>query len=257
MVKDIYAKPFYRVFFTIAEMRGPRLKDVADCCRLPRSRTRQILNRLIASGLVQEDRMRFYATKDGITEIARHSRNRFQSVKGLVSPAPASGQAKAPILDKRETAVNQVHRHFKLSGFAVADGRRMGIGALNDPTPWFPDLWVSIPAEPVSHKAVLNAVLVEPSTRSDSAAKTIIRDYRSANIHDPQEHPLLVIARDEAAADLFWRAGDDLIMMVAAYVAFRKGPHSGPASVWRYRGQVADVNRLAQLTLTIPLTQST
>ena len=246
MAGIIDTKPSYRVFSAITEMHGPQLSDLADCCRLPRSDTRRILNKLIASGLVQEVQRRFYATNGGVAEVARHNRSHFQSVKRLIASAPASGRTNTPILDKRDRAVNQAHRHFQAEGFGVYNGRRMGIGLLGQ---WFPDLWVNIRAESVGHKPVWHAVLVDPSTRSLNAIKTILRDYRSAWILDPEEFPLLVIARDEVAAEHFRQAGDDLTVMIAPYKAFLKGPHSGPDSVWRYRGQVADVNRLAEIML--------
>ncbi len=254
MVENIDTRPGYRVFAAVVEMRGPRLSDVANSCGLPTSRTRLILNGLVASGLVDEFVRRFYVAEGGVAKVARHNRNHVQSVKRLITSAPTSGETNAPILDKRDKAVNQAHLRFQLQGFGVGDGRRMGIGGLRDPKLWFPDLWVNIRADIVAVPFVLHAVLVDPSTRSNSAVKTILRDFRSAAIRDPKEHPLLVIVRDEAAAKLFERVGDDLNMMVATHGAFLTGDHSGPGSVWRYRGQIADVDRLARLTLDKPLT---
>ena len=254
MAKIIDSIPGYRVFSAVTDMRGPRLSEVADCCRLPPSRTRRILNELIASGLAQEVQDRFYATKAGIAKVARHNRSHFQSVKRLIASVPASGRTNTPILDKRDRAVNQAHRRFQAEGFGVYNGRRMGIGRFGNSRPWYPDLWVDIQAEPVSCQAVLHAVLVDPSTQLPSAIKTILRDCRNAWELGQEEFPLLVLARDEAAAEHFRPAGDDLTVMIAPYRAFLKGPHSGPDSIWRYRSQVADVNHLAQLMVSGPST---
>ena len=248
MAGIIDTRPGYRVFAAVTAMRGPRLSDVARSCGLPTSRTRRILNEMLASGLVHEVGQRFYVANDGFTAIARHDRNHYQSVRGSVLQAPASGKTKTPMLEKRDKAVNQVYLRFQDDGCDVADGRRMGIGGLRDQAPWFPDLWVDIPADARNDTMVLHAVLVDPSTRSESAVKAILREFRSAKNRDPQEPPLLVIARDETAAELFQLVGDDLTMMVATYGVLLKGDHSGPGSVWRYCGQVADVNNLAQLT---------
>ena len=245
MAAVIDTKPGYRVFAAVTAMRGPRLSDLASACRLPASVTRQILDRLLASGSVHEVDQRYYVSKVGFTAIARHNRSHHQSVKPRVTQAPVSNKTKAPVIEKRDKAVNLVYRRFQEDGLDVWDGRRMGVGALTDTAPWFPDLWVNIRADAGRHRFVLRAVLVEPSTHSESAVKIILRVFRSAQKEDPQKPPLLVIARDEAGAELFQRVGDELVMMVATYGEFLKGDLSGPNSVWLYRGQRADVDRLA------------
>lgn len=254
MAAVIDTKPGYRVFAAVTAMRGPRLSDLASICRLPTSVTRQILDRLLASGWVHEVDQRYYVSKDGFTAIARHNRNHHQSVKPRVTQAPVSNKTKALVIEKRDKAINLVYRRFQEDGLDVWDGRRMGVGALTDSAPWFPDLWVNIRADAGRHRFVLHAVLVEPSAHSESAVKTRLRDFRTAYLMDPEERPLLVVARNETAAERFWRAGDELVMMVATYGEFLKGDLSGPNSVWRYRGERADVDRLALLVLNRPLT---
>ncbi len=253
MAGIIDTRPGYRVFCAVAGMRGPLLSDVARFCGLPPSRTRQILNEMLETGLVCAVNRRLYLTDQGAAALARQNRIHHQSVRPLVTRAPASGTTPAPVLQKRDASINQVHQRFQGEGFRVRDGRRLGIGPLRYLPPWFPDLWVEIALDVDRGPFVLHAVLVDPSVESESAIKTRLRDFRSAYLMDPEERPLLVIARNETAAERFWRAGDELVMMVATYGAFLKGDLSGPNSVWRYRGEWADVDRLALLALNRPL----
>ena len=249
MAVVVDTRPGYRVFCAVAEMRGPRLSDVARSCGLPTSRTRRILNVMLKTGLVCAANRRFYLTGRGVATVARQNRRHHQSVRPLVTQAPASGGTPAPVLEKRDTAINRVHQRFQSEGFRVGDGRRLGIGPLTSLRPCFPDLWVEIALDVDRGPFVLHAVLVDPSVESESAIKTRLRDFRGAYLTDPEERPLLVIARNETAAERFWRAGDELVMMVAMYGEFLKGDLSGPNSVWLYRGQRADVDRLALLVL--------
>lgn len=245
MTAFIDTKPGYRVFCEVDAQHGPRLSDLASSCGLPGSRTKKILTQLIESGDVRVVDKRFYLAGGGINRIARYNRSHHQAVTKSITPAPAPGGAKSVILDKHDDAVNKVVRRFQDKGFDVWDGRRMGIGAVADPELWFPDLWVNIDA--LRDRSVLHAVRVDPSTQSGNPAKEIVRDYRRAASRDPVDRPLLLIARDAAAAELFGRAGDDLYMMVTHLGEFFDGNDYGRRSELRYDGRVWDIRHLARM----------
>ena len=245
MTAFIDTKPGYRVFCEVAAQRGPRLSGLARSCGLPRSLTRQILDEQILAKEVCEVDKRFYLDDGGITFIARHNQNRHQTVRKSITLAPAPDEAHSAIQEKHDGAVNKVLRRFRNKGFDVWDGRRMGIGAVEDPKPWFPDLWVNIHA--VRDQFILHAVRVDPSTRCETRAKEIIREYRRAASSDPVRRPLLLIARDAAVADLFGRAGDDLDMMVTHLREFFDGDHPDHRTQWLYHGKVWGIYDLARM----------
>ena len=85
MTAVIDTKPGYRVFCEVVAQRGPRLSDLARTCGLPRSRTKEILNELIESGDVRCVDKRYYVRNNGITRIAHHNLNYYQTVSSVVT----------------------------------------------------------------------------------------------------------------------------------------------------------------------------
>ena len=85
MTAVIDTKPGYRVFCEVAAQRGPKLSDLARTSGLPRSRTKEMLKEVIESGDVRCVDTRYYVGNNGITKIAHHSMNYYQTVSSVVT----------------------------------------------------------------------------------------------------------------------------------------------------------------------------
>ena len=83
----------------------------------------------------------------------------------------------------------------------MGDGRRMGIGRPTDKQQWCPDLWVRIPVR--ERAFVWHAALVDPSTQAENVIREILRNYRHALRRDRDDRALLIVCRDDAAAQTF------------------------------------------------------
>ena len=244
MTAVIDTKPGYRVFCEMAAQRGPRLSDLARTCGLPRSRIKEILKELIESGDVRCVDKRYYVRNNGITRIAHHNMNYYQTVSSVVTHAPGTAVRNSPIVEKRYNAVNRVYARFKADRYGVLNGRRMAIGGANSPEPWFPDLWIVVPG--IRNLPVISPVLVHPSTQCENVIKEILREYRLAISGDPHDWTLFVVAKNQKVVESFLFIGDDLNIRATTLRACLTGDLDGPDSVWIKLGWIADPGMVSQ-----------
>ena len=230
MTAVIDTKPGYRVFCEVAAQHGPKLSDLARSSGLPRSRTKKILKELIESGHVCCVDKQYYVRNHGITKIAHHNMNHYQTVSSVVTHAPVPAVPNSPIVEKRYNAVNRVYARFKAEHYGVLNGRRMAVGGSNSPESWFPDLWIVVPG--IRNLLVFHPVLVDPSTQSENVIKEILREYRRAKSGDPHDWTLFVVAKNQKVVESFLFIGDDLNIKATTLRACLSGDLDGPGSVW-------------------------
>ena len=234
MTAFIDTKPGYRVFCEVVAQRGPRLSDLERSCGLPRSRIKEILKELIESGDARCVDKRYYVHNNGITKVAHHNMNYYQTVSSVVTHAPDTGGPNAPIVEKRYNAVNRVYGRLKAEDCDVLNGRRMAVGGSNNPEPWFPDLWVVVRGTHV--RPVLSPVLIDSSTQRENVIKEILREYRGAISGDPHDWTLFVVAKNQKVVESFLSIGDDLDIRATTLRACLTGDLFGPCHVWQTTG---------------------
>ncbi len=139
--------------------------------------------------------------EDGIKYAALHNRAEVETFKLVITQPRKSNQTGSSVLTKRDGAINGVHTRLRQEGFDVGDGRRMGIGRPTDKQQWCPDLWVRIPVR--ERAFVWHAALVDPSTQAENVIREILRNYRYALRRDRDDRALLIVCRDDAAAQTF------------------------------------------------------
>ena len=244
MTAVIDTKTGYRVFCEVVAQRGPRLSDLARTCGLPRSRTKEILNELIESGDVHVVDNRYYVRNNGITRIAHHNMNYYQTVSSVVTHAPSTAVRNSPIVEKRYNAVNRVYARFKADRYGVFNGRRMAVGGTNCPEPWFPDLWIVVPG--IRNLPVISPVMVDPSTQCGNVIKEILRGYRRAKSGDPHDWTLFVVAKNQKVVESFLFIGDDLNIKATTLRDCLTGDLDGPDSVWLTLGWMDDPGMASQ-----------
>ena len=243
-VRGPSTRPHYKAFSEIAARHGSRVSEVASALRTSNTHARRLINDLIQANRLGRAGNLLYVSERGVSYLAAHNGIAQKELKGALTVAPKPGELIPTVQEKRRKAINDLRTRFGQVGWEVFDGRRMGVGRPTDKRQWYPDLWVRIPA--AQGKYVWNAVLVDPSMQADSMIRNVLREIRYATQREKENRALLVVCRDDAAAQLFDEIGDDLAMMVATYRNCLKGSFFGSDSIWRFKGRVEDIDFLSR-----------
>ena len=241
---SICTRPHYRMLSEITESRGARVSELATACGSSKTHARKIINDLIKADLVHRVGGLHYVSDGGVVYLATHSGTTPRDMKGLLTLAPKPRSTIGTARAKRRKAISEIRARFREEGFDVFDGRRMGMGRPTGKQQWHPDLWVPIPGG--ARRSVWHAVVVDPSTQADGVIREFLRSYWYSARRDRDDRALLVVCRDDAAAQLFDEIGDDLNMMVATYRDCLRGQFSGSESVWKSLAGIKDIDFLAK-----------